>query len=47
MLVSNITAKYQAGGITQTLIPNVIYVDYADAPPTATCVELNQLLLGG
>ena len=47
VLVSNITAKYQAGGITQTLIPNVIYVDYADAPPTATCVELNQLLLGG
>jgi len=44
-LVPNITAWLGNGGITQTLIPNVIYVDDADGWAAATCMQVNTALL--
>ncbi|MBS1911831.1 MAG: hypothetical protein JST22_07580 [Bacteroidetes bacterium] len=46
-LIPNMTAWYDQGSITETLIPNIIYVDFADGWAAATCVQLNQALLAG
>ncbi|HVZ37761.1 MAG TPA: hypothetical protein VHI13_00645 [Candidatus Kapabacteria bacterium] len=44
-LVPNITTWYEAGNISEAIIPNIIYVDFADGWTAATCVELNRGLL--